>query len=287
MTTYLVTGATGALGRLAIDALLKRVPAASLIAGVRNSEKAADITAKGVALRVLDYNQPETLGPALKGVDRLLLISGNEVGKRVPQHTAVIEAAGRAGVSRLAYTSILRADTSTVGLAREHKETEAVLAGSGVPHVLLRHGWYTENFLGGIPTALQFGVLSHCAGEGGFSSATRAEYAEADAAVLTADSVSNGHWYELAGSSSFTKPQLAALLSRLSGKPVANNSLSEAAYRESLVKAGLPGFVADILSSSDAGAARGDLFDDSRTLEQLIGRPTQTIEDAVKAALAA
>ena len=157
----------------------------------------------------------------------MLLISGNEVGKRVPQHTAVIEAARKAGVSRLAYTSILRADTSTVGLAREHKETETVLAGSGVPHVLLRHGWYTENFLGGIPVALQFGALSHCAADGRFSSATRAEYAEADAAVLTADSVSNGHWYELAGSSSFTKPQLAALLSRLSGKPVANNSLSE------------------------------------------------------------
>lgn len=286
MPQILVTGATGALGRLVIDSLLKRVPASSLLAGVRDAAKAADIAAKGVALRVLDYNTPATLDPALKGVERVLLISGNEVGKRVVQHTAVIEAAKAAGVSRIAYTSILRADTSTVGLAREHKATEEVLANSGVPYVLLRHGWYTENFLGGIPQALQFGALTHCAGDGRFSSATRAEFADADAAVLTTDSAPNGHRYELAGSSSFSKPDLAAILARLSGKPVANNALTEEAYRAVLVQAGLPGFVADILSSSDAGAARGDLLDESRTLEKLIGRPTQKIEDAVKAALA-
>lgn len=287
MPTYLVTGATGALGRLVVDSLLRRVPASAIFAGVRDTAKAADIAAKGVTLRVLDYNRPETLGPALQGVDRVLLISGSEVGKRTAQHTAVIEAARAAGVKRLAYTSILRADTSTVGLAKEHKATEEVLAKSGVPYVLLRHGWYTENFLNGIPAALQFGALSHCAGEGRFASATRAEYAEADVAVLTADSVVTGHRYELAGSSSFTKPELAAILSRLSGKPVANVALTEEGQRAALVQAGLPGFVADILASSDAGAARGDLFDDSRTLEKLIGRPTQTIEEAVKAALAA
>ena len=217
----------------------------------------------------------------------MLLISGSEVGKRVAQHTAVIEAARTAGVGLLAYTSILRADTSTIGLAKEHKATEEVLANSGVRHVLLRHGWYTENFLNAIPQALQFGALTHCAGDGRFSSATRAEFADADAAVLTADSVPNGHRFELAGSSSFSKPELAAMLTRLAGKPVTNNALTEEGYRAALVQAGLPGFVADILSSSDAGAARGDLFDDSQTLEKLIGRPTKTIEEAVKAALAA
>jgi NAD(P)H dehydrogenase (quinone) len=287
MTTYLITGATGALGRLAVDSLLRRVPASSIIAGVRDTAKAADLAAKGVTLRELDYNRPETIGPALKGVDRVLLISGNEVGKRTAQHTAVIQAARAAGVSRLAYTSILRADTSTVGLAKEHKATEEALAKSGVPYVLLRHGWYTENFLNGIAQALQFGALAHCAGDGRFSSATRAEFADADIAVLTADTVANGQKYELAGSSSFTKPELATILSRLSGKAVANNALAEAAYNAMLVQAGLPGFVADILASSDAGAARGDLFDDSHTLEKLIGRPTQTIEAAVNAALAA
>jgi NAD(P)H dehydrogenase (quinone) len=287
MPTLLVTGATGALGRLVIDSLLRRVSAASIIAGVRDTAKAADIAAKGVALRVLDYNSPATLAAAMKGVDRVLLISGNEVGKRTAQHTAVIEAARAAGVQRLCYTSILRADTSTVGLAKEHKATEEVLAKSGVPFVLLRHGWYTENFLNGIATALQFGALSHCAGEGRFSSATRAEFADADATVLASDAVPSGKIYELAGSSAFSKPELAATLSRLSGKTVANNALSEEGYRAVLVQAGLPGFVADILSSSDAGAARGDLFDDSRTLEKLIGRPTQTIESAVKVALPA
>ena len=287
MPSILVTGATGALGRFVIDSLLRRVPAASVIAGVRDTAKAADIAAKGVALRVLDYNRPETLAPALQGVDRVLLISGNEVGKRTAQHTAVIEAARTAGVSLLAYTSILRADTSTVGLAKEHKATEEVLAKAGVPHVLLRHGWYTDNFMGGIPTALQFGALNHCAGDGRFSSATRAEFADADATVLTSSTPQAGKVYELAGSSSFSKPELAALLARLSGKPVANNALTEQGYHAVLVQAGLPGFVADILASSDAGAARGDLQDDSRTLEKLIGRPTQTIEDAVRGALAA
>lgn len=287
MSVIFVTGATGALGRLVVDSLLRRVPASSLVAGVRDVVKGADIAAKGVSLRVIDYNKPETLTRALQGVDRVLLISGNEVGKRVAQHTAVIEAARAAGVRWLAYTSILRADTSTVGLAKEHKGTEEVLAKAGVPYVLLRHGWYTENFLTGIPQALQSGTLSHCAGDGRFSSATRAEFADADAAVLTADKVTNAHRYELAGSSSFTKPRFAAILARLSGKPVANNGLTEEGYRAVLVQAGLPGFVADILSSSDAGAARGDLFDDSRTLEKLIGRPTQKIEEAVKGALAA
>lgn len=287
MSTILVTGATGALGRLVVNSLLRRVPASSLIAGVRDAAKAADIAAKGVAVRVIDYDAPETLKPALKGVDRVLLISGSEVGKRVAQHTAVIEAARTAGVSRLAYTSILRADRSTVGLAKEHKATEEVLAEAGVPYVLLRHGWYTENFLNAIPQALELGALSHCSGHGRFASATRAEFAEADAAVLTADTVTNAHRYELAGSSSFTKPEFAAILARLSGKPVANNSLTEEGFRAALVQAGLPGFVADILSSSDAGAARGDLFDDSRTLEKLIGRPTQTIEEAVRGALMA
>lgn len=285
MPQILVTGATGALGRLVVASLLKRVPASSLIAGVRDTAKATDIAAKGVTLRVVDYDRPETLGWALKGIERVLLISGSEVGKRVAQHTAVIEAARAAGVGLLAYTSILRADTSTIGLAKEHKATEEVLAKSGVRYVLLRHGWYTENFLNGIPQALQFGALTHCAADGRFASATRAEFADGDAAVITADNVPNGHRFELAGSSSFSKPELAAMLTRLSGKPVANNALTEEAYRAVLVQAGLPGFVADILSSSDAGAARGDLFDDSRTLEKLIGRPTQNIDDAVKGAL--
>lgn len=283
----LVTGATGALGRLAVAELLRRLPAGKVIAGARDPAKAADLAAKGAAVRELDYNRPETLGPALQGVDRVLLISGSEVGKRVAQHTAVIRAAKAAGVQRLAYTSILRCDVSTVGLAKEHKGTEEVLATAGVPHVLLRHGWYTENFLNGVPGALQAGALAHCAGDGRFSAASRAEFAAGDVAVLLQDGVQDGARYEMAGSSSFSKPEFAAMLARLSGKPVADGNMPQAAYQELLVKVGLPGFVAEILASSDAGAARGDLQDDSRTLEKLIGRPTQPMEEALKAFLAA
>src|SRR5262245_40511674 len=164
---YAVTGATGGLGRLAIAALLNRkVPAAEIVAVVRNPAKAADLAQQGVIVRAADYDQPQTLGPALAGVDKLLLVSANEVRRRVAQHKAVIDAAKVAGVKLIAYTSILRADTSPIGLAEEHRQTEALLQASGIPFVLLRNGWYHENYTGSIPAALQHGVVLGSAGEG-------------------------------------------------------------------------------------------------------------------------
>lgn len=208
-----ITGASGQLGRLAIDALLRTTPAQDLVALVRTPAKAQDLAARGVTVRQADYADPAGWDAALQGVRRLLLVSSSEVGQRVAQHRTVIDAARRAGVELLAYTSVLHADTSALELAREHRDTEALLRASGVPHVLLRNGWYTENYLAGVGAALQHGVLAGSAGEGRIASAARADYAEAAAAVLQAPDQA-GKVHELAGDSAYTLAELAAEISR-------------------------------------------------------------------------
>jgi NAD(P)H dehydrogenase (quinone) len=278
-----VTGATGQLGRLVIAALLKKVPASNIVAAVRNAERAKDLAALGVQLRQADYNQPASWDAALKGADKVLLISASEIGQRARQHQAVIDAASRAGVKLLAYTSVLHADTSVLGLAAEHKATEAALRASGVPFVLLRHGWYTENYTAGIPTALTLGSVYGCAGDGRISSATRADYAEADVAVLTADNQA-GKIHELAGDTAYTLGEFASEISRQTGRTIGYVNLPEADYRNALLGAGLPEPLAALLADSDTGASEGALFDDGRQLSKLIGRPTTPLAIAVKAA---
>ncbi len=279
-----VTGATGQLGHLAIAALLKKVPASNIVAAVRNVEKAKDLAASGVQVRYADYNKPETWDAALKGADKVLLISSSEVGQRAKQHRSVIDAAKRTGVKLLAYTSILHADTSPLGLAGEHRDTEAMLRASGVPFVLLRHSWYTENYTGGVRAALAQGAVYGCAGHGRISSATRADYAEADIAVLTAENQA-GRIHELAGDTSYTLTELAIEISRQSGKTIGYVNLAEAEYRNVLIKAGLPEPVAALLADSDTGVSKGGLFDDGHQLSKLIGRPTTSLETAVAAAM--
>ena len=279
-----ITGATGQLGRLVIESLLKKVPAYQVVAAVRSPEKAQDLAALGVQLRQADYSQPATLASALAGVDKVLLISSNEIGQRVAQHQAVIDAAGAAGVKLLAYTSLLHADTSPLGLAAEHLQTEAALTASGLSHVLLRNGWYTENRTAGIPSALQHGALLGSARDGLTASATRADYAEAAAVVLTTDGHA-GKVYELAGDSAYTLTQLAAEVSRLAEKPVVYQDLPEAEFKAVLLQVGLPEPVAELLANSDSGTAQGGLFDDQRQLSRLIGRPTTPWTETVAAAL--
>jgi NAD(P)H dehydrogenase (quinone) len=281
-----ITGATGQLGRLVIQNLLKTVPAAQIVAAVRSPEKAADLAALGVQVRQADYAQPATLEAAFQGVDKLLLISSSEVGQRAPQHAAVIAAAQKAGVKLLAYTSILRADTSPLGLATEHQATEAALRASGIPFVLLRNGWYTENYTASVPAALQYGAVMGSAKEGRIASAARADYAAAAAAVLTKEGQA-GQVYELAGDTAYTLSELAAEIAQQSGKPVVYNDLPEAAYAAALVQVGLPEGFAALLADSDVGASKGGLFDDGHQLSQLIGRPTTPLADVVKAALGA
>lgn len=279
-----VTGASGQLGRLVIDALLKTLPAGEIVAAVRKPDSVQDLAARGVQVRVADYDRPETLDAALRGADKVLLVSGNEVGRRVPQHRAVIEAAKRAGVQLLAYTSVLRADTTPLSVGPDHKETEALLQASGIPFVILRNGWYTENYLAGVAPALQYGALMGGAGAGRIASAARSDYAEAAAAVLTQDGKA-GKIYELAGDDAYTLEQLAAELARQSGKEVAYRDLPQAEYKAALLGVGLPEDLAELISSSDAAAAHGALFDDGHQLSALIGRPTTALAQSVKEAV--
>ncbi|WP_455923178.1 SDR family oxidoreductase [Pseudomonas putida] len=276
-----ITGATGQLGRLVIQALLKRVPAEQIVALARHPEKAGDL---GVAVREFDYDQPEAMVIGLQGVDRLLLISSSELGKRAAQHQAVINAAKQAGVKLLAYTSVLHATGSALGLAAEHQQTEQALAASGVPYALLRNGWYNENYSAGVPAAVAHDALLGSAGEGRIASAARADYAEAAAVVLSTDG-HVGKTYELAGDTSYTLTELAAEISRQAGKTVPYNNLPEADYKAILVQVGLPEPIADLLANSDAAAAKGALFDDSKVLSGLIGRATTPVADAVAVAL--
>lgn len=279
-----ITGATGQLGRLVIESLLEKVPAASIVAAVRNVEKAQDLAALGVQVRHADYNQPDSWNAALKGAEKVLLISSSEVGQRTPQHQTVIDAAKHEGVKLLAYTSILNAGASVLKLAEEHRETEAAIHASGLPSVLLRNGWYTENYTMGVPTALSHGAVYGCAGEGCVASAGRADYAEAAAVVLTSENQA-GKVYELAGDSAYTLSELAAEIARQSGKAIGYVNLSETEYTNVLLGAGLPQAFAELLADSDAGVAKGALFDDRKQLSKLIGRPTLSLEAAVKASL--
>lgn len=279
-----ITGATGQLGRLVISELLKRLPAADIVAAVRSPEKAQDLAALGVKVRQADYNHPTSLDSAFSGAQKVLLISSSEIGQRVEQHGQVIAAAKRAGVRLLAYTSLLHADVSPLGLGEEHRATEALLRQSGLPVVLLRNGWYSENYTAGIPAALAHNALLGAAGEGRIASATRTDYAAAAAAVLTLENQAGKTW-ELAGDTAYTLSELAAEISRQTGKAIAYHNVTPGDYQVLLLQAGLPGPVAALLADSDAGAAQGGLYDDGQQLSQLIGRPTTGLADAVGAAL--
>lgn len=279
-----VTGATGQLGRFVIDALLKKVPAGEIVAAVRTPARATDLAARGVIVREADYSKPETLKTAFAGVDKLLLISGSEVGQREAQHKAVIEAAQAAGVGFIAYTSLLHADNSPLGLAVEHRATEALLRASGIPFALLRNGWYSENYAASIPPALAHHAFIGAAGEGRIASAARQDYAAAAAEVLTRDDQA-GKIYELAGDDSYTLAQFAAEVAAQSGEKVDYVNLSQHDFAAALKNAGLPDGLAEMLADSDAGAEKGGLFDDSRQLSQLIGRPTTTWQAVISAAL--
>lgn len=279
-----VTGASGQLGRLVIQSLLKTVPAAGIVAAVRQPVAVADLAALGVQVRQADYAQPATLDAAFQGATKVLLISSSALGERVAQHGNVIDAARRAGVALLAYTSLLHADTSPLGLAAEHTATEALLRASGVPHVLLRNGWYTENYLASLPAVLQHGAVIGSAGEGRIASAARADYADAAAAVLIRDDQA-GLVHELAGDTSYTLAEFAAEVGRQTGRTIPYVNLPEADYRGALLGAGLPEPLAHLLADSDVGASKGGLFDDGHRLSALIGRPTATLAAMVEAAL--
>jgi NAD(P)H dehydrogenase (quinone) len=283
--SYVITGATGHLGRLVTEDLLRRgVPAGDITATGRDITKAKDLADHGVRVLAIDYDDPASLDAAFRGADRILLISASEPGRRARQHENAIDAAARAGAGLLAYTSIANAGTTTMRLAAEHQATEAALRASGLSYVLLRNSWYVESYTAQVPAILQRGSLAGSAGDGRVSAATRADYAAAAAAVLTGDGHA-GRAYELGGDEAFTLAELAAEIGAQAGQPVSYLDLPEDEYARLLTSAGLPEVAAVTLADADRGLARGDLFVDSGHLRQLIGRPTTTLREAVAAAL--
>jgi len=280
-----ITGATGQLGRLVINSLLDKTSADNIVALVRNTEQATDLKSLGIKLRQADYNQPETLTTALKGISKLLLISGNDVGNRVPQHQAVIDAAKAAGVELFAYTSILKADSNAMGLAAEHKETEAAIKASGLPAVILRNGWYSENYTQSIPVVLQTGTVAGAAADARLHTASRKDYAEAAATVLTSTEDQTGKVYELAGDSGYTLAEYAAEIAKQSGKTINYQNMTEEAFTDLLVQVGLPEGFAALLADSEVQAQQGALAEASGTLAQLIGRQTTPISQSITEAL--
>lgn len=285
--SIVVTGATGHLGRHVLESLLRRgFPAGQLVAAGRAVDRLADFSRRGVQVRTMDYGDPATVAESLKGATKVLLISGSAVGQRVEQHRAVIDAAAAEGVELIAYTSIANADSTGMMLAGEHQATEALLAESGLPHVLLRNSWYLENYTDQLAGTLAQGGFAGSAGEGRVSAAARADYADAAAAVLMADGQA-GKVYELGGDEAFTMAELATVISAAAGRPVAYQDLPAAEYAAMLTGVGVPAGFAEVLADSDLGIARGDLLVTSGQLSSLIGRPTTTLAEAVRSAVAA
>jgi NAD(P)H dehydrogenase (quinone) len=279
-----VTGAGGQLGRLVVAGLLDRVPAERIVAAVRDPGKVADLVAGGIQVRRADYDEPETLAAAFAGSERVLLISSNTVGKRVAQHTAVIEAAAGTGAGHIVYTSALHADHSPLIVAPDHKATEETIAASGLAFTILRNGWYTENYEASARGAVTSGVIIGSAGDGRVASATRADYAAAAVAVLTTGG-HEGTVYELSGDTAWSYPELAAEVSRISGREVSYRNLTADEHRAALIEAGLPEPAADVYVSFDRDIERGALADTPGHLRTLIGRPTTTLAEYLEMTL--
>ncbi|MEU8939810.1 SDR family oxidoreductase [Streptomyces goshikiensis] len=283
--SIVVTGATGALGRLVVEELLGRVPADRLAVVVRNKEKAADLAERGIDVRIADYDDAESLAGAFRAGDRVLLISGSEVGRRVPQHTAVIEAAKSAGVAQLAYTGILGGPEADFELAAEHKVTEQAILDSGLPYTFLRNGWYHENYTGNLGTVLEHGAVVGSAGAGRVASAARADYAAAAAVVLTGEG-HLGRVYELSGDTAWSLAEYAAEVAAQAGRAVEYTEVPAEAHLSILTGAGLPEGFAALLVDVDAAISRGRLAATGGDLSRLIGRPTTPVSEAIAGARA-
>jgi len=277
-----ITGAAGQLGRLVVDELKRQMDDLGIVAIVRSAPKAQDL---GVEIKVADYDVPDAMEKALIGIDRLLLISGSEVGKRITQHSNIIQAANKAGVKWIVYTSLLHADRSSLSLADEHVATENLLKTSGIPHTILRNGWYTENYTGSVHAAVNAGALLGSAGEGKISAAARIDYAVAAARVISNDAYI-GKTFELSGDLYFTLADLAAEVSKQTGKNIIYRNLSEQEYVETLLGFGIPDQLAYAIAGWDVSASKGDLFNQGHDMSDIIGRDTTSLSESIKNALA-
>ncbi|HWJ63987.1 MAG TPA: SDR family oxidoreductase [Acidimicrobiales bacterium] len=278
-----VTGATGHLGRLVVEDLLDRgVPASDVVATGRSIEKLDDLAARGVTVRRVDFDDPATLDGAFAAGDRVLLVSGSELGRRVPQHRAVIDAAAAAGVAQLVYTSAPKASTTPMQLATEHRLTEEAVAASGLPATILRNDWYLEGYAGLVPTYLEHGAILGSAGDGRVSGATRSDLAEAAAVVLSAPVEDHvGRTYELGGDESFSFAELAAAVSEATGQTVVYADVPPEEHRAALVAGGVPEAFVDVLVDVDQATKQGALELEGHDLSTLLGRPTKTLAEVL------
>ncbi|MBX2858247.1 MAG: SDR family oxidoreductase [Cellvibrionaceae bacterium] len=280
-----ITGSTGQLGQLAIHHLLKTTDPSSIVALARSPEKANHLKEKGVTVREADYEKPATLQAALKDVKKVLFISGSEIGKRAAQHQAVVDAAKQAQVELLVYTSVLKASDSPLSLAEEHRVTEAAIKAAKLPAVILRNGWYTENYTQSVGSILQAGVMAGAAKEGKFHAAPRKDYAEATANVLLAPGDFIGKEIDLCGDQGFTLQEFASTLSELSGKSIPYQNMAGDDYKKLLMQVGLPEPFAALFADSELAAAEGWLASKERHLSQLLKRPTTPLKESMQEAL--
>lgn len=278
-----VTGATGHLGGHVINSLIERGTAPqNIVAIVRDEAKAAPLAQRGVQVAVAPYDDVDALTSALKLADRLLLVSGSEVGQRFAQHTKIVTAAKAAGISYIAYTSLLNLDTSELGLAPEHRATETLIKDSGIEYTFLRNGWYWENYASGLESGKAAGKFFGSAGDAKVSGAARKDYAEAAAAVILSDD-HKGKTYELAGGADLTYPDIAAAIGEVLGTAVTYVNLPVAQYQEILEGAGLPAPVAQMFAEMDPIIEKGALYSASGDLEAIIGRAATTAAQALAA----
>lgn len=283
--TILVTGATGHLGRLVIDRLIARgADAADIVAGARTPAKASDIAERGVRVVPFDYDNPATVTAAMEGVDRVLLISGSEVGRRLPQHQTVIDAAAKAGVELLGYTSLCGVETSSLPLAPEHLATEQAITASGVPAVFLRNNWYADNYVPDMECARDTGEFAAGAGDGRVNAAARADYADAAAVIMLGDGHA-GRAYDLAGDTALSYDDIAAAMTEALGREVTYRRLTESEQRAGLEAAGLDADTVGFVAALDQAIAAGALESSATTLSEVIGRPTTPIVEVLRAAL--
>ena len=281
--TILVTGATGQLGRLVIDSLISRgADPQSIVAGARDTARAADLADRGVTVVALDYTNPSSVAAALEGVDTVLLVSSSEVGQRAAQHQTVIDAAAASGVSKFVYTSMPKATTSDLILAPEHKATEEAIAAAGLPAVILRNNWYTENYAPDLALAGETGVLAASVGDARVASASRADYADAAAEILLNDG-HIGEVYELGGDVSWDYNDLADAIAEVTGRPVAYQALSAEQHAAALTSAGLDAGTAGFVTALHAGIGGGALAESDGTLTRIIGRPTTPLVEGLRA----
>jgi NAD(P)H dehydrogenase (quinone) len=283
--SIVVTGATGHLGRLIVEGLLREgVAPAGIVAGGRSVEKLADLGERGVTVARIDYTDPASLDSAFQGAETLMLVSGSEVGQRVAQHGAAIDAAVRAGVTRIVYTSAPKASSTTLVLAPEHKATEELLAASGIAYTVLRNGWYTENYVATVNQARESGVIAASVGDGLTASASRVDYADAAVAALLGAG-HEGKVYELAGDVAWSHAELAQVVADILGTEVVYNALTPEDHLAVLTSAGLDDGTAGFVVALDANTREGLLGETSPDLRTLIGRPSTPLRDGLVAAL--